>query len=381
MNKKLAAVWYTKIPENRNTTRYQRIKALCDGFQTDIYILQSVPDEIENKTNSVHVCPGGITSYLIFPVWALINLLLASKYDLVHTAGTDAIPVGYVYSRGPSNWVIDIWDDPEFFAKEEWERGTLIGKIGAIYHYILYYIVLKAKLISKSDELILSMNQRFVDSAEFKHENIFTIPNGTDISLYKKFKKNNSKNNIHETVSIIYVGFVNKNMGLSTMLDSIKKYDGDKRIELEIVGKMEDPIENWVQKEIQEKDINGLVTVHRELPHDRTLEKINSADVGICLFPKQREFEYIYPIKIFEYMALNTVVIASDLNGISDIIKHKKNGLLVEPDTEKDLLNAIYSISEDNEFYQNLIKNASEDVSNYDWSNINNSIVDELKSL
>ena len=54
----------------------------------------------------------------------------------------------------------------------------------------------------------------------------------------------------------------------------------------------------------------------------------------LLLMPHPREIfyqKYVSPLKLFEYMCSNKPIIASNLEAIREILKHKKNAFLVEP--------------------------------------------------
>ena len=58
---------------------------------------------------------------------------------------------------------------------------------------------------------------------------------------------------------------------------------------------------------------------------------IASADAGLCLYHNYRWNSKFYfsPLKLFDYMACGLPVIATKLGQISEVIKNKMNGILV----------------------------------------------------
>jgi len=78
------------------------------------------------------------------------------------------------------------------------------------------------------------------------------------------------------------------------------------------------------------------VTFTGAVSHDRVPELLRAMDVAVAPFRRMEGF-YFSPIKLFEYMASGTCVIASRLGQISQVIEDGSSGLLCEPDDISDL--------------------------------------------
>jgi glycosyltransferase involved in cell wall biosynthesis len=74
------------------------------------------------------------------------------------------------------------------------------------------------------------------------------------------------------------------------------------------------------------------------------------------------------PTKLFEYMAMGKAIIASNLNQIGEILDHEKTALLIEPNDEKILAEAINSLINNQNLQETLGINARNEVlKNYTW--------------
>jgi len=104
---------------------------------------------------------------------------------------------------------------------------------------------------------------------------------------------------------------------------------------------------------------------------DNVIDKLNLYDV--VLLPSHKEG---YPGIIIEAYSLGIPVIASNLEGISEIVENKKSGILIPPKNTNALYNAIKSINEDN--YISYSKNAE-----FSFENFNSKIIypEILKSI
>ncbi len=120
----------------------------------------------------------------------------------------------------------------------------------------------------------------------------------------------------------------------------IKACDEFENLELTIVGsggKYND------LKNLSEKPI-----FTGQLPHEKVLEKMKESDIFIL--PSVNEtFGMVY----LEAMASGCITVCTKNDGIAGIIKDGENGFLTEPDTVKETLEKILSLTNKNEILEN----------------------------
>lgn len=93
-----------------------------------------------------------------------------------------------------------------------------------------------------------------------------------------------------------------------------------------------------------------------------------SADVLLMTFPKTNHYaKYASPLKLFEYMCSKNPIIATDLISTKEILTHKKNSILVKPNSPKAIADGINMISENKDLSNKISKNAYKEVDNYSW--------------
>ncbi len=86
------------------------------------------------------------------------------------------------------------------------------------------------------------------------------------------------------------------------------------------------------------------------------------------------------PTKLFEYMAMEKPIIASDLDQIGDLLSHLDTAYMVEPANIQALANGIYDLINQDELRAKLAKNAKELVlSEYTWIKHVEKIIQALK--
>ncbi len=92
---------------------------------------------------------------------------------------------------------------------------------------------------------------------------------------------------------------------------------------------------------------------------DKIPSYLAASDILSVPFPWNEHFAYFAsPMKIFEYMAAERPIIASDLPSIAEVLTHQKTAILVPPSDESALAHAIRNIISDPSNASQLAQNA-----------------------
>jgi len=165
-----------------------------------------------------------------------------------------------------------------------------------------------------------------------------------------------------------YVGVISKSRGADTVLQATALIAGElDEFSIVLVGEVQD--REWLDRTIEKYGIEEHIKITGYVSHQAALGHIKSADAGLCLFPRSAETEYIYPIKVFEYMALGTIPICTDLTGMSEAVTDGEDGYLVESGDARDVAEAL--LSTDEEQTAAMADKAAETLEAYDWSVLN----------
>ena len=84
---------------------------------------------------------------------------------------------------------------------------------------------------------------------------------------------------------------------------------------------------------------------------------------------------------LLEAMACGTCILASNIEGISEIIENNKNGVLVEPNNSDELSNKILDLLPTKEKRLRMAMEGIEIVKQYDWKVVGKLYLDFYKSL
>ncbi len=198
---------------------------------------------------------------------------------------------------------------------------------------------------------------------------ILVIPNGIDLKLFqsnplslKIIKKFQIK-----SYCLLYIGRLSKEKGIYTMINAIqnivKQYP---LIKLLIIGF--GPEYDTLQSKIEKRNLEKNIILVGKIPHNKIIKFYNTAD--ILLTPSLNEG---FGITCLEAMACHTPVIASNVGGIPEILKHNYNGLLFPVNNSATLANCINSLLTDKRKIKKLTDNAYNSINKkFNWKKISN---------
>ena len=372
----------SEIPAAGNTTPFQRAKYLSEKHDVYFVCQRGVCDEIRDKAKKVMICPGHFLYFdrVIFPLWAAFKVLMIHRVehiDLVYS-GRDSLELipGFFLKILGFRWVADIWDDLGLSVETSRGYRSFRSRVRLLYHSVAFFFA--KRCLKYADLVIVAMLPGVLRPYAIDSTKILPVTNGVDLNITKPLSIVRQKGRF----TITYVGHLKKIRGIDIILSATKYLKQEIfNFSVCLVGYMEDEDKDWLIEAIQQEGLEDNIELVGEVSHKKALRRIANSDVCICTFPSKRELDYIYPIKIFEYMAMGKAIISTGLSGVKRIIKHGENGLLVEPDNPRELAKAILQLYSNPALKEKLAQNALEDVKQYDWSNINSQIEQALNIL
>lgn len=117
-----------------------------------------------------------------------------------------------------------------------------------------------------------------------------------------------------------------------------------------------------------ELNISNAVKFTGQVHHKEIPRLIGASDTAVAPVPEMDRDSWLSPMKLFEYMASEVAIIASNAGQINEVIEHNRNGLLVTPGNPLELAGAMKRLIEDPTLRMQLSHRAREDaVKNYAW--------------
>ena len=204
---------------------------------------------------------------------------------------------------------------------------------------------------------------------DVKSENMFVIPNGVDLSLFKKSEERNQR-------KVVFTGAMYYHRGLDILLDSIPKIVKqlpDVKFVLVGSGTEMENLKQIVQEKKIEKNIEFKGWVDRkEIP-----KNIQDAVLGIGPLRLTEVTKGALPIKVLEYMASSLPIIAKKGTLPREILTDNENGFFI--DNSDELAAKIIVLLSDKKMINSMGQKSFEMVQQFSWNDVVKNIVNVLR--
>lgn len=379
--------FFGAIPDHRSSAPFQHFKALVEQF--DVFLVPQqdrVPDAIEARAQAVLKAPRDWKfGYVAWAVLQAIRLRRAGLADAAFSVrGAGPLFAGAICQQLGMPWIVDIWDDPELdLVFDQSEGGSLFRP-----KKLLRSLVRKAatRVAGRADRVLLALQRGIV--SEFKWPDdvrLMEITNGFDSEtigpLVERSDQQSRDGGDHLTICRLSSSYP-RERGLEVVLDALQLLaERGASFEFWHVGSDTGERRAWVEQQVAQRQLVPYVQLMGPLEHEAALDRVRRADICLCtLSSRVRNYRYAYPLKLFEYMAAGSPMVATDLPGISDIVEDGRTALLVPPENRRALAAAIENLIENPDLRRSLGRAAEREVENYLWKDIRSEIVETVRN-
>jgi len=205
-----------------------------------------------------------------------------------------------------------------------------------------------SKLCLSNLDLIIALSGNVKRSLEgiIPESKIKIIPPLIDLPRFIQVSKERTKRmKVHRTHTphILYIGNLSKTKGLHVLLRALKIVK-DNFPNVKLLLGLDIPLERFKCENFEmKKDINVLGLADNVVPLGiiKNLPEIMArSELFVAPF-LSTQGPADYPLSILEAMASGLPVVATDVGGIPEIVKHGYNGILVKPNDPLELAEAI----------------------------------------
>lgn len=322
--------------------------------------------EIKNcvvfKRLPLHSAYGKFRVALMLPVfwlWATINLLIL-RPQIVHSCGFDSAipPFAYRLVRPSARIVFDLYDRYSMVY-----LPFYLSFLSGIVCFIEEFLAYKADLfITVAKDMMDSLNW-------FKPLNGIILLNCANEIEIPHEEKRDSKEK--EILILAYAGPIKLDRGLIQLL---KVVDEIENVELIIMGpSLEENLHSLISKKQRVRYLGVL-------PYEKALRAMASGDVIVALYsPMVKNYQITYPNKLFEAMMIGKPIIT---NIAKDIVLETKCGLLVDYYNQKELMDAVFLLKENEETRKSLGLNGRRYFKlKYNWDNMESQLTRAYDAL
>ncbi|GAB4186234.1 MAG: glycosyltransferase family 4 protein [Calditrichia bacterium] len=205
------------------------------------------------------------------------------------------------------------------------------------------------------------------------HQNSITIYNGVNSQVFYEMPEENKLNIRHE------YGFSPEDIlvfcprrwaptkGIIYLIQSVISYDFPIRYKFLFAGSDYDGYPGYVEK-IEELLSNSSKQSQIIRLGNLEVEEMNKMYniSDLVIIPSLME---AVSLAALEAMATGTPVISTNVGGMPELIKHKINGYLINPESPREIYDAIMAFQED-QFYREIKSSSLETAKNFSWKSI-----------
>ncbi|MCA0970936.1 glycosyltransferase family 4 protein [Halobacillus litoralis] len=287
-----------------------------------------------------------------------IERLIISKRNIsfihAHTLFSDGGTAYRLYRRHGINYAINV-------------RNT---DVNIFYKYcihlrpFMYKILLSASFIvfispAYKEKVLKVLPERIKNEISGK---CLTIPNGIDDFWHKNQISPKGKYIKHKKVTLIFVGNLDKNKNIESVLYSCyelknKGYD----VRLNVIGK--GPLDNYCRELTNDLKITDQVIFHGYISNKEKISSIMKVS-DIFIMPSVNE---TFGIVYIEALSMGLPVIYSKDQGIDGYFRSGEVGYPIEPNNIKDITNAVFKILDN---YPDISRKCASKITSFNWSTI-----------
>ena len=214
------------------------------------------------------------------------------------------------------------------------------------------------KLTVHYSSFVVCVSQNLVEKVKLisknKDSNILFVPNGIDRNLLKFNLEKSLSEEAKEELNLVTVGNLTSNKNVSLVIKAVREIIAQgNNIKLNIIGDGPKRIE--LEKLVQRYDLVRHIKFHGSLHPKNVYDLIGKSTIFVL-----SSFREGRPNVLLESMAIGTPIIASNIEGVLELIEDGKSGLLFDPTSYTQLTQCINTLCSDKKLQNYLSLNAQQ---------------------
>lgn len=144
-----------------------------------------------------------------------------------------------------------------------------------------------------------------------------------------------------DRLTLLFFGFIAEYKGLDLLLDSMKRYTGDRKIHLVIAGRVAPEYKQAFSRLVEDPSVKHLLTLHIRFIRDEEIETLfRAAHVAVLPYREASQSGVL-----FMSYAYGVPVLVPNLGGFPDDVIPEKTGFIFEKEDPAALANCLEQIS------------------------------------
>ena len=168
---------------------------------------------------------------------------------------------------------------------------------------------------------------------------------------------------------VCYSGNIYEGRGIELLIDASLRLEG---VTFLIVGGLEEEVKTY--RDIAQKKRADNIQLVGFVSHESVPTYLLASDILVMPYTSSmtikggtKAAEFTSPIKLFEYMAAGRPIVATSLPTVHEILRHKENAVLVNPDSAESLCKGLQEVLDNPALACAISERAQSDVRDYTW--------------
>jgi len=351
-----------------------RTLKIAQGFYERGYNVTIISPSEKKRINNLNVCSTyslnngkniliDLLKYNVSLFRQLIKHISRTDFIFVHNA--ISLPLVIILARIFKKKVfLEVTDIHSEYVK-------MRSKIFFFWLFASLCSLLEHKFISLADKVIAVTNQMklHLKSKGINGNMIYVIYDGVDIEKFSTRKNTGSH------FKIVHLGLVNVHSGVEYLIKSFAYVlEKSKGAFLYLIG--DGLVKEKCKALAEELKIEKNIIFENFKTHDMMSSILRDYSIGVIPRPDTLGNNLVITLKLLEYWASGTAVVASRLKGIEEVACDTSNVLFAKPGDPKDLADKILILLENQKIAERLSCEGRNSARLFSWENVVSNTID-----
>ena len=239
--------------------------------------------------------------------------------------------------------------------------------------------VVEKKYVAHAD-FVITVNEYLKDALKRRYQlsNIVILRNCQPFFHVEEVEHRYFHRRYHLAESdrvVLYQGGLTSSRGLEELVAAVKYLPDYIHVVFLGYGDLKPKLQSLVR----DLQLEAQIHFHDAVPPAQLLHYTSSADAGVVLYKNTCQNNYLStPNKIYEYMQAEIPVVSSDHPGKSIVVRKAGTGVLVDPESPRDIADGILSVLKDRDRY---VANCKKYKHVYSWEKEQSALIELYSQL
>jgi len=322
---RILVIWFLDISEMLHASPLLRdLEAIAESGHDMVCIFPVAKKVTQTSRKNlrievIHIWESvPIISHVYFCLLAFLRLIKRYKDTDTVVFGIDVIP--FIL---PFLWLYLFFvgkPRPVFTIRE---TSPIVETRSTGRHYMHIYRYLSLRLSRYSDAVFAISPMRakeIVTKYRIPEHQVHVWPSSVDTRLFDPSKYTQDRQKIRDKLQLddkfilIYHGDLSEERGLDALVEAISLVH-QKRRDVAVLFLGKGRAEHGLRRLVKSFKLDSAVIFHPPVRYDEVPRLIAAADAGVIPLPDQPQWRYQVPLKLIEYLAMEKIVIVTDLPG------------------------------------------------------------------